>query len=368
MPERSRPSSREDALVRFLGELFASGGISAGVALVGDAREVTASAAVGVAVAEPASAATAETWFDLASLTKPVVATLAVVLDQRGLLPLDLPVGAVFERAHERLGERRLGELLRHCSGLAAWAPLYARCASREDALALLLSGELLTEDGETYSDLGLILWGFAAEASLGAPLARLLAEHLLEPLGLAAGPSPGPRPTVAETRLSNGREVELAAAQGIELATTLETRHGVVHDGNARFLGGLAAHAGLFGTAGALWRIGREWLAPGSLLARASVETALAGGDRFALGWWRPRGHENAGPALSADAFGMVGFTGGSLWLDHGHGSRRMVAVLLTHRTSTSFDMAPWRRRFHGLAADLLSEGQPALEMKGNQ
>ncbi len=121
---------------------------------------------------------------------------------------------------------------------------------------------------------------------------------------------------------------------------------HGTVQDGNARFLGGMAGNGGLFGTASALWKLSREWLCSGPRAAGRDVADALGYGERYALGWWwrRMRGH--AGPALSARAFGMVGFTGGSCWSDP---ERGLVAVLLTHRRSPSFDLAPWRRRFHG-------------------
>jgi len=374
MPERRRSRGgtgarrhhEERPLGGFLGELHGSGGITAAVALVGDAHAVVAADVIGLAVADPATPATVDTRFDYASLTKPWTATLAIVLDRARVLPLATRIGDVFPRAHERLAPRRLGELLRHGAGLAAWAPLYARCKTSGEALELLLSGDLLTEEGEVYSDLGYILWGFAAEAAIGVALARLFEERLLKPLGARdVAPSPGPVADVAESRLSNEREAELASIGGVVVPVTAEARRGVPQDGNARFLGGLAGHAGLFGTAGALWKLGSEWLEPRAVLDRTCVEAALEGGDRFALGWWRPKGHQNAGPAVSARSFGMVGFTGGGLWIDPrgsergGHGS---IAVLAAHRTSSSFDMAPWRRRFHRLAADVLATARSAV------
>ena len=90
----------------------------------------------------------------------------------------------------------------------------------------------------------------------------------------------------------------------------------------------------------------------PASCWAQEKVSSALGEGGRYALGWWwrRMRGH--AGPALSPSAFGMVGFTGGSCWLDP---ERGLIAVLLSHRTSSRFDLAPWRRRFHRVAVDVV-------------
>ena len=104
----------------------------------------------------------------------------------------------------------------------------------------------MLSAEGETYSDLGYILWGFAAEDRLGSPLSQLLQERVFAPLGIVnMAPSPGPRPDVAQCRLPNDREIELARAQGIGVAPVAQAPHGTVQDGNARFLGGMAGHGG---------------------------------------------------------------------------------------------------------------------------
>ncbi|HVS04377.1 MAG TPA: serine hydrolase domain-containing protein [Thermoanaerobaculia bacterium] len=361
-PAAMQPEGRKKTLQAFLEELQASGGITGGVGLVGTSSEVLVALPIGRAQEDPPALVTPGTFFDLASLTKPVVATLAVVLDATGDLPLDAPVGEVFPEAHRRLARRELGQLLRHRSGLAPWTPLFARVGSREEALRLLLGGELLSAEGETYSDLGYILWEFAAEDRLGSSLAQLLGERVFPPLSIVnMAPSPGPRPDVARCRLTNDREVELARAQGIEVLVLREPPHGTVQDGNSRFLGGLTGAAGLFATANAIWKLAREWLAPGALLDPDKVRSALEGGERYALGWWwrRMRGH--AGSALTSDAFGMVGFTGGSCWVDP---ARDLVAILLTHRLSWHFDLAPWRRRFHRVAVEMVrDEGAAAVQ-----
>jgi CubicO group peptidase (beta-lactamase class C family) len=360
VPDLADLQARKQLLKEFLDELHQTGGISAAVGLIGTTADVAVAEAVGRAVEEPASIAMPGTLFDLASLTKPVVATLALVLDERDQLPLDTTIGEIFRHAHPRLRKRRLGQLLRHRSGLAPWTPLFVRCESRSDALDILLCGDVLSAGGETYSDLGYILWGFAAEDALGTPLSQLLKERLFQPLNINnMTPSPGPRPDVAQCRLANDREIELAREQGFQIAAVRQVPHGTVQDGNARFLGGMAGNAGLFSTASALWKLSREWLAPGRVLQQRDVADALGYGERYALGWWwrRMRGH--AGPALSPRAFGMVGFTGGSCWSDPDRG---LVAVLLSHRRSPTFDLAPWRRRFHRLAVDVVAELRPAL------
>ncbi len=259
----------------------------------------------------------------------------------------------IFPAAAPPLASRRLADLLAHRSGLAAWTPLYARCRSRDEVLALLLGGDLPAAPPDTYSDLGYILWALAAEHRLGTPVARLLRQEVLLPLGLRrVVPSPGDRPDVAESLLASAKDVELAAEQGLAIAVQPPPPPGIVQDANARFLLGLGSrlsgHSGLFGRAADLWALGREWLAPGRLLQPASVARALAeGGEAHALGWQRRTAGSITAAPLGLRAFGHMGYAGGSLFVDP---DRRTIAVLLAHRARPAADMNDWRRRFHEL------------------
>jgi serine-type D-Ala-D-Ala carboxypeptidase len=353
------------ALDRFVDSMVGAGAVSAVVAAVGDGRGMGWWRAAGWArgggtrsggvTAQPAEA---ETWFDFGSLTKPFVATLALLLDRSGELPAGTQVGEVFPGAAGRLAAVTLGDLLRHGVRLAAWTPLYARCVSPAEVEALLLGDALPPSRLGTYSDLDYILWGMAVERALARPLAALVRERVLAPLGLAAGPAPGDVPGVAESRMDGGREVVLAARQGIALAPLPPPAPGQPQDGNGRFLlrlapgAGMVGHCGLFGTAAALWRLGAEWLAPAALLDREAVSRALAGGGPFALGWWRRRFRGSGGAALSPAAFGHSGFAGGSLWIDP---RRARVFVLLGHRIDAGSNLNRWRRRFHAAAVRTL-------------
>lgn len=315
---------------------------TAAVALVGDL--VRPRVVVG---AGELPAAAAGSLFDLASLTKPWTASLAVRLDAEGRLPLALPVGEAWPAAPAALARRPLADLLRQRAGYRPWAPLYRLCRSPERVPSRLLEERWLGAPRSTYSDLGYVLWGLTAERATGRPLAALFAE--LEPWaggGLAVRPGelPGKRRTVVPCRLDNAREVELAAGVGVRVARRPGPPLGVPQDGNARFLGGLAGHAGLFGTAEATWRLGCEWLRPGRWLPAAGVERALAGGGRFALGWRRRTGPGRRG-------FGHLGFTGGGLWIDPERGG---VLVLLCHRRRVEDSLRPWQQRFRRLAATL--------------
>lgn len=339
---------------KFLNALVSSGTSDAAVALIGMADEILWEGAVGQA--RPGIPAEITTRFDYASVTKPLVATLALLLDADGTLPLGIRIGEVWPEAHPKLGRRPLADLFRHRSGILGWAPLYHLCRSLEEVRALLISGEVLGARAGTYSDLGYMLWALTVERWTGAPLSESLRSRVLDPLGLSSIETcPGERPDLAISRLGTGQEVKLAARQGFEVPDLGPPRVGEPQDGNARFLaglgfrGGVFGHAGLFGGARDLWRLGSEWLAPGRLLNPEGVSTALAGGGPFAHGWWRRTVRGSAGRALSRASFGHTGFAGNSLWIDP---EARRVFVLLSTRTDPSSDINAWRRRFHAAAA----------------
>jgi serine-type D-Ala-D-Ala carboxypeptidase len=338
----------------FLDTLISSGTADAAVALVGTAEEVLWEGVAGEA--RPGIPAQIATRFDYASLTKPFVATLALLLDEDGTLPLGSRIGEVLPEAHPTLGRRPLSDLFRHRSGILGWTPLYHRCRTLEEVRTLLLGGDLLGARAGTYSDLGYMLWALAVEKATGRPLAELVRSRVLAPLGLSGiEVMPGERPDLAESRMGTGKEVQLAARQGLRIPDLGAPPVGFPQDGNARFLarfgfgGGVFGHAGLFGGARELWRLGSEWLAPGRLLSPEGVKSALAGGGPFALGWWRRTIRGSAGRALSRASFGHTGFAGNSLWIDP---EARRVFVLLSTRTDPSSDIHAWRRRFHAAAS----------------
>lgn len=337
-------------LEQLVNRLVTAGAATAAVALVGSAREVLWSHAAAGSDAGPGSPPDESSLFDLASLTKPWVGTLALRLDQEGRLPLAVTLGEIWS-GEGRLAGRTLESLLRHEAGLRAWAPLYALCPQPGPAVAELLLGErLLGGATPCYSDLGYILWGLSVERALGRSLAELTREVLAPVLPDGSLPAGGEAAGAAVPCLLDGsREVELAADLQIRLtAAPPPPARGEAQDGNARFLGGLAGHAGLFASARAQWELARHWLRPGDWLAAAQADRALRGGGSFALGWRRGRGPAASASAPSRSSFGHTGFTGGSLWIEP---RRDRVLVLLAHRSTVRVDLDPWRRSFHRLA-----------------
>lgn len=334
------------------GEARSSAALSDRLAGLVRTRRVSAIAALAFGPAGTAAAAAGgaagerEPLFDLASLTKLWTASLALRLDVDDRLPLATPIGELWPRADRELARRPLEALLRHRAGLLPWAPLYRLCRRPERVAELLTGGRLGGARRGTYSDLGFVLWGLSAERALGEPLARLVAVELAAPLGLvtASAPGAGGRRWLVSP-LGNGREVELAARQGVQVARRAGPPAGEPQDGNARFLGGVAGHAGLFASPGAMGRLAVEWLRPGGLWPVAAVERALAVRGGFALGWQRATRRGSAGPALAPRGLGHVGFTGGSAWIDRDAGR---CWLLLAHRAALDVDLAGHRRWFH--------------------
>jgi beta-glucosidase-like glycosyl hydrolase/CubicO group peptidase (beta-lactamase class C family) len=328
LAEADRVLERALAAKAFPGGVLAVGRDSALVRLAPFGRQTYDAAAPAVAP---------DTIYDLASLTKIVVTnTAAMILADEDKLDLGAPVSA-FVPGFRGDGKERVTveQLLSHSGGLEWWAPLYKDSAGREQFLARILEMPLAYPPGSksVYSDLGLILLGEVLERVAGEPLDAFARRRILDPLGMkdtGYRPPESLRPRIAPTERDPWRGRLL---------------QGEVHDENAAALGGVAPHAGLFGTAADLARFAQMMLNGGvydhhRLVSRETVDrfTTLArvpGSDR-ALGWQKPSGGNSAGSRLSPAAYGHTGFTGTSLWIDP---ERRLFVVLLTNRVHPTRD-----------------------------
>ena len=284
------------------------------------------------------------TVYDLASLTKVVGLTTAVMLAvDAGRLDLDAP--AVEYVPAFRGGGREavtIRHLLTHTSGLPAFRLLYRETPDRASALALADTTALDTIPGVhfVYSDLGAIVLTQAVEAAWGEPLDAMLDRRVFGPLGMRATRFRPPAdwlPRIAPT--------EQDAWRGRMI-------HGEVHDENAARLGGVSGHAGLFGSARDLlvfgdWllavRAGRDSLPvtlDRDIARRFTTRQDLPPGSSRALGWDTPSDMSSAGTLLSPRSFGHTGFTGTSIWLDP---EREIVIVLLSNRVHPTRENGKW-------------------------
>ncbi len=308
----------------------------------------------------PVSSATV---YDLASLTKPIAtASVAMRLVETGRLDLASSVASL---QPDWTGGDRIGvsvqDLLEHAAGLPAWAPLWKGHAGR-DAVVAAACGvplEYAPRSRSVYSDLGFIVLGAVLERAGRARLDEQFdgLSGTWRPAGedglpLRFAPPADLRARTAPTRFSEARERLLVAE---------------VDDDNAWAMGGVAGHAGLFGTVAAVGAFARTLMQ--ALRGDPEAERRLAGRDvirRFlqqsgvpgssrALGWDLMRPASSCGTRMSASAFGHTGFTGTSLWIDP---VQDVYAVLLTNRVhpvaGPNEPMQAVRRAFH----DALLEG----------
>ena len=328
----------------------AEGAYPAAVLEVGREEGVSWRHATGRLTYEPdATAASEQTVFDLASLTKVIVTTsLAMQLVERGSLRLSDPVSSWLsewrgrDRAHVRVRD-----LLEHCSGLTAWMPFYRDQQGRVDMIEAIcaLPLEYAPWTQAIYSDLGFMLLGFILENAGGTRLGRQFAA-VAEGSDLHFGARAEWRARTAPTEIDSWRGRLLC---------------GEVHDENAWALGGVAGHAGLFGTAPAVGAFARRVLATRradtdlarrDTLARFSTRSTVPRSSR-AVGWDTMLPTSSCGTRLSAGALGHTGFTGTSLWIDP---DRDLYLVLLTNRVHPTRDnarLATLRPLIHDAAVD---------------
>jgi CubicO group peptidase (beta-lactamase class C family) len=323
-------------------EAIASGTAPCGVVEVGRRASVSWREAAGrLTDQDAAPAASVDTVFDLASLTKVLAtASAAMRLADEGRLDLGTPVADLLPRWRGRERERvRVSDLLAHSSGLPAYRPLYRSCTDRGEVEAAICAEPLEYDPGarSVYSDLGFMLLGFVLEAVGAGSLDRQFDEVLDRVRDGARGRADAPdRPPIA-IRFCPPR----AWRDRIAPTRAVPARPGVVDDQNASVLGGVAGHAGLFGTAAAVGLLARALLdaldeaaPPGALArrdtARRFVSRAGIPGSSRALGWDTMLPTSSCGTRMSARAFGHTGFTGTSLWIDPEAG---IYVVLLTNR-----------------------------------
>jgi len=317
---------------------------------VGEAGRPCLLAAWGQREVEPeALPATVETVYDLASLTKALVTSLLVMKGvEQGRLHLDGPLGDHLGMLADR-PEVTLRRVLAHSGGFPAHKKFYEGAFAQtgptpnhRTAIVEMAQAEPLAYppgSKSVYSDLGFILLGALVETCLSDRL-DLLAERLLfRPLRLA---STGFVDLTGGEARSRSRGLAFAPTERCPVRGRVV--RGEVHDLNAWAMGGIAGHAGLFGTAGDVLRLGfalcaayhgrgldgGEPLVPPELL-REFWRPAGIPGSTWRLGWDGPAAEGSlAGTLLSRRAVGHLSFTGCSLWIDP---ERETCAIVLGNR-----------------------------------
>jgi len=298
--------------------------------------------------------------FDLASLTKPLVTSLSILsLVKNGSIALTDKLSTYLKLTGVGAEKITIEHLLEHTAGLPAHHEYFrSLIALSEDvrAKAILDSiqqEKLFTRPGTTelYSDLGFILLGKLVEKMSGDTLSEYWQREIIGPLGLENG-------------LYFAAKKDLS---GIVFPTTgmclwsNKELSGIVNDDNCRSMGGVAGHAGLFGTTEGLLDLlhilmqmyGESYSHPSFTFAAVAKILGTTHG-RFVVGFDTPTGvTPSSGKYFSDKTLGHLGFTGTSFWMDC---EKKIAVVVLTNRVLCGADLSGIRR-FRPAVHDLIME-----------
>ncbi len=377
LPEVSVPDIDRCVQTGIYEQTFSAGGVVASVGGTVFHRQVYGS----LSQPPPPRRLRTDALFDLASLTKPLGAGLAALkLVSQNRLDLNAPLSktiATFK--DEKFARVTIDMLLEHTSGFPAtrnfWQEVRARDEKRPEGervggtakavpevQELLADTRLEYEPGTktVYSDLGFLALGWVIEGVVGKPLDVYLAREVFAPLGLDRD--------LLFVRLDDPRAGQRLRQRQFVATEQCAWRgrllQGEVHDPNAWILGGVAGHAGLFGTADAVWKLthalwssfkgqGRDFL--GGLVQRFWTRSRRLRDTTRTLAWDTPGlGTPSCGKRFSKSSVGHTGFTGTSIWVDL---NTDVIGVVLTNAAHPSPEgkkekMESFRPRMYELIA----------------
>jgi len=289
---------------------------------------------------------TSDTIFDIASLTKVVATTPSVLrLWEMGKVDLNAPLGHYLKEFNTpAFQDVTVARLLTHSAGMPDLPSRDAMAKGFPEAARLQARAGLSVAPGTTflYSDTGFILLGELVRRVSGEPLDRFAQRNFFTPLGMrdtAFAPPQSWKKRIAPT----------------EVVNALGPLRGVVHDGNARLLHGVAGHAGVFSTATDLSRYCRMLLSGGALggkrylkeaTVRAMFSPHVIGETTRGLGWDIASPYSRTlGAYFPLGSVGHTGFTGTAIWMDP---PSQVYMILLTNRVHPygKGDVAELRRR----------------------
>jgi uncharacterized protein YbbC (DUF1343 family)/CubicO group peptidase (beta-lactamase class C family) len=301
---------------------------------------------------------TEDTIFDLASLTKVVACTPAVMLlIERGQVQLDAPVQTYIPEftggGKETVTVRHL---LTHFSGLRGDIETQSDWHGQAEAIRKACQEKLLTTPGSAfrYSDINFFLLGEIVQRVTKTPLEEFVTREIYQPLKMTDTgylPPESKRTRIAPTEVVGGKAFR-----------------GVVHDPTSRHMGGVAGHAGLFTTASDLARYARMLLNQGELdglrifkaetvQLMTTVQTPAGATARRGLGWDIDTGYSGLrGAIFPLGSYGHTGWTGTSLWIDP---FSQTFVIFLSNRNhpDESGNVSQLRRRLGTLAAEAVPD-----------
>lgn len=363
------------AIDRLVNDAIAAKQTGGAVVLIGRDNRILFERAYGVrATGATVESMTLDTIFDLASLTKVVATTTAVMqLVEQGRVRLNDPV-ATFVTGFERHGKGAITvrHLLTHVSGLRPDVDLADPWSGHDAAIELARAEVPTSAPGErfVYSDINFFLLGEIVARVSGEPLDAYTRQEIFQPLSMIDTEFNPPQSKHA--RIAPTERCDAMAGWPCNTPDAAPLR-GVVHDPTARRMGGVAGHAGLFGTARDLARFARMLLSdgrPGSpqvlsppTIAKMTTPATPAGmPSSRGLGWDIDTSFSsNRGELFPIGSFGHTGFTGTSIWIDP---ASRGYVIFLSSRLypDGKGDVTALRARIATVAAAALSAVAPSI------
>jgi uncharacterized protein YbbC (DUF1343 family)/CubicO group peptidase (beta-lactamase class C family) len=323
------PPVRLGAVDAIIEQAIADGNIPGAVLIVGHNGKVVYRKAYGSRALEPKrEPMTLDTIFDLASLTKVIATTTAVMqLVQQGKVRLNDPVAKYLpEFAQNGKDDITVRQLLTHYSGLAPDIDAKTPWEGKDTAYRMSFAETLQNPPGSAfvYSDTNFIMLGALVEKVSGETLDQYATRHIFAPLKMLHTrfvPPAAWKPKIAPTEYDENNHM----------------LRGVVHDPRARRMGGVAGHAGLFSTADDLAKFAQALLNGGDgILSPLIVEKMTTPEQPPAAPVLRGFGWDidspfssNRGDLLPVGSFGHTGFTGTSMWIDP---TTQTYIILLTN------------------------------------
>lgn len=297
-------------------------------------------------------------FFDLASLSK-VLSTVPILLSlfEKGVLKPETRLEKIFSDCPEDKRKITIKELMSHNSGLISHREYFYELISmpeenrKEYLLKQILDEKILSKnrDKHCYSDLGFMLLGFIIEKITGKNIDEISSSFIYTPLKL--------QEHLKFPKYSN-KDTDTYVDTG-KCVWSKKQLLGIVHDDNCRALGGVAGHAGLFGTLPGVLSFCEQLLdqwkgrAHHPAYANKLLQETLkrVGDSTWTMGFDMVSDQvSSAGKYFSRKSIGHLGFTGTSFWIDP---EKECIAVLLTNRVyygSDNWKIKQFRPVLHGL------------------
>ena len=314
----------------------------------------------------PQIEAKVDSIYDLASLTKPLATTLAIMgLIDRGVIHLDTRLADILpDSVPIDKKDISIRLLLCHSSGLPDWKPYYPELIRYDPEIRKNILRQWILEEpleynpglNIKYSDLGFMLLEWIVEELTGMKMGELLSEYYYKPLNL--------KRTFLIENTTPFTLKEIAATE--DCPWRKKVIHGEVHDDNAYALGGYSGHAGLFGCAEEIFRLldmlkGHYYSVRCDFFNPETVQQFFRRQNvhkesTWALGWDTPSPEgSSAGNYFSPESVGHLGFTGTSVWMDL---EKDIMVIFLSnrvHRTRENTKIKLFRPKLHNLIMESL-------------